>query len=366
MTKVYGFVAEFNPFHKGHQLFIEKIKQQYHPDVLIAVMSGNFVQRGDFAILDKWNRAQLAIENGVDLVVELPFAFALEPAQFFAQGAMKLLNQLEIDHLVFGTENQLDFLEMAQKIIASKSDFTQNYNQSSATNLTNYYHSLGIDVEKLPNQLLGINYATEIIKGDYDIQVATIKRLANDYSATKIREALKEKVSVSDLVPKLANEMLQDQKLVTWDKYFPYLKYQILSHTPQELGQVYQMVEGLEYKLKKEINSSSDFNQFIERIKSKRYTMARLRRLLMYTLINVKESDINDVYENPYLRILGFNRVGQEYLNSLKKNNAELITRVGKKEQVFLNLEIKVDRIFQLENKQEQNFGRIPYMKGVN
>ena len=255
---------------------------------------------------------------------------------------------------------------MAQKIIASKSDFTQNYNQSSATNLTNYYHSLGIDVEKLPNQLLGINYATEIIKGDYDIQVATIKRLANDYSATKIREALKEKVSVSDLVPKLANEMLQDQKLVTWDKYFPYLKYQILSHTPQELGQVYQMVEGLEYKLKKEINSSSDFNQFIERIKSKRYTMARLRRLLMYTLINVKESDINDVYENPYLRILGFNRVGQEYLNSLKKNNVELITRVGKKEQVFLNLEIKVYRIFQLENKQEQNFGRIPYMKGVN
>ena len=93
MTKVYGFVAEFNPFHKGHQLFIEKIKQQYHPDVLIAVMSGNFVQRGDFAILDKWNRAQLAIENGVDLVVELPFAFALEPAQFFAQGALKLLNQ---------------------------------------------------------------------------------------------------------------------------------------------------------------------------------------------------------------------------------------------------------------------------------
>ena len=133
-----------------------------------------------------------------------------------------------------------------------------------------------------------------------------------------------------------------------------------------ELQQIYQMVEGLENKLKKEIVSSNNFEQFIEQVKSKRYTMARLRRLMLYTLLNVKESEINNVYKNPYLRILGFNSTGQRYLNSLKKNELPLITRVGKNEKQTLDLEIRADRIRQLVTDQEQNFGKIPYMKGVN
>ena len=95
MTNIYGFVAEFNPFHNGHKLFIEQIKETYHPDVLIAVMSGNFVQRGDFSILSKWQRAKIAVDYGVDLVVELPFAYAVQPAQLFAQGAINLLHELK-------------------------------------------------------------------------------------------------------------------------------------------------------------------------------------------------------------------------------------------------------------------------------
>ncbi|CAJ1185531.1 hypothetical protein FD33_GL001720 [Companilactobacillus paralimentarius DSM 13238 = JCM 10415] len=366
MTKVYGFVAEFNPFHNGHKLFIDKIKQTYHPDVLIAVMSGNFVQRGDFAILDKWSRAQIAIDNGVDLVVELPFAYAVESAQYFARGSMKLLQLLEVNELVFGTEQKLDFDNLAQKIIHSRTDFQQDYRLSSAENLTQYYQTLGIDIAKLPNQLLGLNYVTQLIEQDYPIHVNTIQRVASEFSATEIRKRKSQGLSFADLVPTATVNNFDKQKIVTWDDYFPYLKFQILSHSVTELHSNYQMVEGLEYKLKKEIKWSHNFTELVERVKSKRYTMARIRRLMMYTLLNVKKSEINNVYNNPYLRILGFDERGKNYLNGLKKGNVDLITRVGKKEQKHLNLEVRADEVRQLITEEEQNFGKIPYMKGVN
>lgn len=364
MTKVYGFVAEFNPFHNGHKLFIDQIKQKYHPEVLIAVMSGNFVQRGDFSVLSKWQRAQVAINNGVDLVIELPFAYAVEPAQYFAQGAIALLNLLKIDTLVFGTENQLDFEQLSTDILQAQNNFQQNYQLNSAQNLTQYYQSLGIEIDKLPNQLLGLNYVTQIKQQQLAMDVKTIQRLPSNFSATKIRQNMTQGSEVTDLVPLEMDAMLQ-QTTVDWDDYFPFLKYQILSHSPAELRQVYQMVEGLEFKLKKEVVSSENFAQFIERIKSKRYTMARLRRLLMYTLMNVTESEINNVYKNPYLRVLGFDKIGQEYLSILKKD-IKPITRVGKLEKQTLDLEIRADQIRQLITHKEQNFGVIPYMKGVN
>jgi len=366
MTKIYGFIAEFNPFHNGHKLFIDSIKQKYHPDVLIAVMSGNFVQRGDFAILDKWDRAQLAIDNGVDLVVELPLAYAVEPAEFFAQGAVKLLQQLGIDTLVFGTENQVDFADITQKILQADNSFQQDYRKTSASNLTDYYQSLGIDIAKLPNQLLGLNYVMQLQKQHSKIDVATIAREKSNFSATRIRNRYSHGESITDLAPEMTQKFLDSQKIVTWDDFFPYLKYQIVNSSAAELRQVYQMVEGLENKLQKEIISSKNFSQFIEQVKSKRYTMARLRRLMIYTLLNVKESEINNVYQNPYLRVLGFDTIGQRYLNSLKKQDLNLITRVGKKEKTVLDLEIRADRIRQLVTGQEQNFGKIPYMKGVN
>ncbi|HIY92809.1 nucleotidyltransferase [Companilactobacillus sp. HBUAS56275] len=366
MTKVYGFVAEFNPFHNGHKLFIDKIKQEYHPDVLIAVMSGNFVQRGDFAILDKWSRAKIAVENGVDLVIELPFAYAVEPAQYFAQGAIKLLHLLGVNELVFGTEQKLDFDDLAQKIMQADVEFQQDYRLSSADNLTQHYQALGIDISKLPNQLLGLNYVTQIAEQNYRMNVNTIQRLESDFSATEIRRRRAQNISFTDLVPEATYNAFETQRIVTWDDYFPYLKFQILSHSVGELQTNYQMVEGLEFKLKKEIEQSHNFTELVEHVKSKRYTMARIRRLMVYTLLNVKESDINNVYDNPYLRILGFDDVGKKYLNSLKKSDVDLITKVGKKEQKKLNLEIQVDDIRQLITEQEQNFGRIPYMKGVN
>ncbi|MFH5810415.1 nucleotidyltransferase [Companilactobacillus sp. FL22-1] len=364
--KVYGVVAEFNPFHNGHKLFIDAVKQKYHPDVLIAVMSGNFVQRGDFAILDKWQRAKLAIELGVDLVLELPMGYAVEPADLFAQGAVKILHLAGITNLVFGTEQSVDFDLLAEKMQASSGDFKQDYSQNFATNLTAYYQSLGIDVQKLPNQLLGLNYVQTIKANNWPIAVETVLRQKSDFSATKVRHNLAVGKNVASLVPELTRQTLCQQPLPTWDDFFPYLRYQIINSSIEELHDIYQMVEGLEFKLKKEIVNSGNFTQFLEHVKSKRYTMARLRRLLIYVLLNVKSQEINNLYNDSYLRVLGFNKTGQKYLNSLKKSATPLITRIGKNESKQLALEIRADQIYQLVTGQEENFGRIPYMKGVN
>ncbi|KRK65599.1 hypothetical protein FC72_GL000040 [Companilactobacillus tucceti DSM 20183] len=362
MQKIYGFVAEFNPFHNGHKKFINEIKQKFHPDVLIAVMSGNYVQRGDFAVLDKWKRAQIAIENGIDLVVELPFSYAVQPAELFAKGATSLLNDLGVNNIVFGTENDLDFESIALKMLNLDTEFKQDYKRNSASNLNEFYKSFGIDVLESPNQLLGINYVQQILKNDYRIHVKTITRQNSSYSATKIRQNLHDEKSISDLVPDSTLKALKNDKIISWDDFFPFLKYRIVSDSTSDLHNVYQMVEGLENKFKKEI-STKEFESFINAVKSKRYTRSRLRRLSMYTLINVKESEITFAYDNPYLRVLGFNNVGQNYLKKLRKQTG-FITKVGKNEQDILGLEIRADNIRRLIDNREQNFGKIPFMEG--
>ncbi|WP_125567601.1 nucleotidyltransferase [Companilactobacillus insicii] len=365
MTKIYGFIAEFNPFHNGHKLFIDEIKKKYHPDVLIAVVSGNFVQRGDFAIVDKWSRTSAAISSGVDLVVELPFAYAVEPANLFAKGGIRLLNELGINSLVFGTETDLNFKSVANQLLQTSSEFDQDYSHSYASNLNNLYKNTSLDVFDNPNQLLGLNYVQDILLNDYNIDVKTILRDSNGTSATEIRNKINNGEDISNSIPDIMSSQFNTSKSVFWNDYFDYLKYKIQSSTALELHQIYQMVEGLEYKFIKEINHSDNFDDFLNNIKSKRYTRARLRRLTLYTLMNVKKSEIDFVYQNPYLRILGFDEIGKQYLKTLKKNvEIPLITRVGKKESELLSLELKADRIRELVNNEEQDFGRIPIMKG--
>lgn len=361
MQKIYGFVAEFNPFHNGHKLFIDEIKQKFHPDVLIAVMSGNYVQRGDFAVLDKWKRAQIAIENGVDIVVELPFAYAVEPADLFAKGAILLLDKLKVNNLVFGTETDLDFESVASEMLELNTEFKQDYQNNYATNLTEFYKKSGIDVLEHPNQLLGINYVQQILKNAYSMKVNTIIRQGS-VSATKIRQDFHDGITIEDLVPKSSLSALKNDKIISWDDLFPYLKYRILSDSSCELHGIYQMVEGLENKFKKEI-SNGDFSGFLDCVKSKRYTRARLRRLALYTLMNIHDEEINAVYGDPYLRVLGFDRIGQNYLNELKKDS-EFIVRVGKNERNTLSLDLKADSIRKLIDNREQNFGKIPFMEG--
>lgn len=364
MQKIFGFVAEFNPFHNGHKLFIDEIKKKYHPDVLIAVMSGNFVQRGDFAVLDKWQRTQIAIENGVDLVVELPFSKAVQPSNLFAEAAIKILSQMGVTDLVFGSESQIDFLSIAKRL--GDLEFKQEFNQNYAQNYNQALLELGVDTENSPNKLLGINYVAAIENQHLEMNVHTILRKDQRYSATKIRNILlaDNDLSYDKLVPGQTFDFLKHEQLFSWENFYPYLRYNILTKTVNDLQLMYQMVEGLNFKLKKEIGTSDTFEQFLYKVKSKRYTLARIRRLLMYVLNNVDVNSMERAFSQDYLRVLGFDSVGQKYLNNLKKQtDIPLITRVGKQEQELMALDLRADTVYQLVTNKEQNYGMIPYIK---
>lgn len=367
--RVFGIVAEFNPFHNGHQQFIKQIHTKYHPDVLIAVMSGNFVQRGDFAILDKHTRARIAVDQGVDLVIELPFAKAVQPANIFAEKAVELLHSAGVTDIVFGTEEALDFQKASLILNKTSEDFKQDFHANYARNLNQSLMTHGIDTTNKPNQLLGINYVDAIMQHNWDITEHYFIRPKDDFSATKIRNSLKDniEISIDKLVPNSVAQLLNSQQLVTWEKFYPYLSYNILSKSVDELQLIYQMVEGLENKIKKEIIKTRSFESLTQRIKSKRYTLARIRRLLMYVLINVENNEMKTAMSNDYLQILAFDQKGQKYLSSIKKQlEIPLITRVGKSQGQDLPLAVKSDSIYQMINKREQNFGVIPYIKEEN
>ncbi|MGR3741609.1 nucleotidyltransferase [Companilactobacillus sp. DQM5] len=368
--KICGIIAEFNPLHNGHKYLIDQVKKQLKPDFLIVVMSGNFVQRGEFASFDKWDRAKMALEIGVDLIVELPFQFAVSSADIFAKGAVTLLNDLGCTHLVFGTEDvNFEYEQAAKKIISNKKENNEfsNFNSSYATQINNFYKKLDISVN-FPNQMLGLNYTIQILKNDFPITIVPIKRISVDHdsrktngiyaSASEIRKKIEKNKNISEYTPV---KLPPNIKI----NYFQLLKYKIITSSIHELNSIYQMNEGIENKLKKEILYVNSIEEFLEKIKSSRFTYARLRRLLIYTTLNVKKMDIDNSHN--FIHILGFNKKGQKLLSQIKDcTKIPIVTKVSKKigsEDNIMGLQIKVDSVYSLFSNTDQNFKRKPEME---
>lgn len=201
------------------------------------------------------------------------------------------------------------------------------------------------------------------------IDVHQIIRNPSRFSATYIRKNIGSEngLSIDKLVPEKTLLSLMNTPILTWNDFYFFLRYKILTNSTNDLQLVYQMVEGLEYKIKKEMPTSKTFDEFLMSVKSKRYTLARLRRLAMYTLMNVNDKEITDSQADLYIHVLAFNITGQRYLNKYKKNiEIPLITKVGKTESDLMKIELKADAVRKLVNGQEQNFGVIPYIKGDN
>lgn len=367
--KICGIVAEFNPLHNGHKYLIDQVREQLRPDFLIVVMSGNFVQRGEFASFDKWNRTQVALEMGVDLIVELPFQYAVASADIFAQGAIEILNSLGCTDLVFGTEDpNFDYEQAANEILKHETSGNfDDYSQSYANQINDFYSQLGIKVTN-PNQMLGLNYVLQIKKHNFAITPTAIKRVevahdakqvSNNFaSASQLRMKLANNESIEQFVPAISGNYIPSD-------YFKLLKYQITASSLEELAEIYQMNEGLENKIKQEISNADSQEELLEKIKSKRYTYARLRRLLLYIVLNVKKSDVRNAKN--FIHILGFNQQGQSWLNQINHDSQlPIITKVGKNDGLkngIMALQIKVDEIYSLFSKTDQNFKRKPEMK---
>lgn len=358
--EIIGIIAEYNPFHNGHLYHLQKIKERYPDSLVILILSGNFTQRGEPSLFNKWDKTEIAIQAGIDLVVELPFPFATQSADFFAKGAIRLLRSLKVEKLVFGSEsNDMTNLKDLASIQLNHSEYQtltsiylkEGYNYPTA--LSKALFDLTGKTITLPNDLLGLSYIKEIIKQKAGIEPIGIKR-TNDYhdqeitneisSATSIRKALKEGQEVQPLVPNLTYQKLR-QGNVFLDDYFPLLKYKIM--TTKDLG-IYQTVdEGIEHKLKKVIVSSKNYDDLIQKVKTKRYTYNKIQRMLLHILCDFTKEEARAMQEIAYIRILGFSNQGRVYLNQQKKNiDLPIISNFARLKHDMLTLEFRTTCVY--------------------
>ncbi len=351
---VIGIVAEYNPFHNGHLYHINKIKKMYPDSVIIAVISGSFCQRGDISILNKWDKSLIAINNQIDLVIELPFVFATQSADIFAKGAIKLLNSLHVDTIVFGSEsNDIDYLTKIANQQINDKDYHHRV-KSLLNKGINYPTAMAkaLNMEiKQPNDLLAISYIKEIIKNNYSIKPIAIKR-TNDYhddqlnnsivSATAIRSNLDD----SDILNYLPNSSYEKLYRIDMDRYFQLLKYKIISDI--NILNTYQTVdEGIENRIKSTINNSNNLEELIMNIKTKRYTYNKINRMLTHILCSFTKEETANI-EIEYIKILGFNKKGRNYLNTIKKDIAIPLITSYRFASKILDIEYRVTNIYSL------------------
>lgn len=355
-----GIIAEFNPFHNGHKYLLEQAE-----GLKIVAMSGNFMQRGEPAIVDKWTRAQMALENGADLVVELPFLVSAQAADFFGQGAVTILARLGIDTLAFGTEEVLDYQQIAD-LYAERGQEMEFFMENLPNSLSYpqktqamWKEFAGLDFSgDTPNHVLALAYAKAV--AGRNIKLHPIKRQGAGYhsvdkdvdfvSATALRQHQSDRDFLERFMPSVT--LFEQTCKVSWDNYFPLLHYQILSNP--DLTATYQVNQEMAVRIKEAIKTAQSVEELVETVATKRYTKARVRRLLTYILVQARESDLPEG-----IHVLGFTEKGRQHLKALKEQ-VNLVSRIGKEPWDFMTQ--KADQIYQLGHPSiaEQNFGRVP------
>ena len=359
--KVIGIIAEYNPFHLGHLYQIRKIKEMYEDSIIVAIVSSSFTQRGEVSVINKWNKTNVILDNGVDIVVELPFLYATQSADNFAYGAISILNKLGIDTLVFGTESDnisvLKEIAMLQLYNNDYDGIVKNYLNKGL----NYPTSMSLAINEIlgykidtPNDLLALSYIKQIYKINKDIEIINIKR-TNDYHskdvsnniipASLIREYLLDNKDVSKYLPIYNTNLLY--KNFSNNNYFAMLKYQVINNI-DNLSEFLDVDEGIENRILNVINYASSWNELVSLIKTKRYTYNKVNRMLIHILCGLKKKDVRS-YEIDYVRVLGFTNSGQRYLNTIKKDiDCRVITSYRKNVSTLLDLEYKVNYIYSL------------------
>ena len=349
-----GIIAEYNPFHNGHLYHLEKVKEMFKDEEIVLVMSGNFTERGEASIIDKWSKKDIALKSGIDLVIELPYAFATDSADYFAYAAVTILEKLNVEQFVFGSEtNDINiFYEIADIQINNEmfdplAKIYMKMGENYPTALSKALFDLTNKKVNLPNDLLGISYVKTILKNNYKIKPICIKR-ENDYnskeltdsisSATSIREAIKENKDISSYVPEYVLPYLNNIHLN--EEYFKFLKYKIMLE--DDLSIYHGVDEGIDSKIKKVIKDATTYDELINKIKSKRYTYSKISRMLNHILCGYTKDIKNSCKDIEYIRVLGFNKKGRNYLNKIKKDvDIPIISNYSKNKSTMIELEFK-------------------------
>ena len=356
MEKI-GIICEYNPFHNGHLHHLNYIKKNYKDALIILVMSGEVTQRGDLSIINKWDKTKIALENGIDIVIELPYFYAAEAADRFAHGALKILNEFKVDKIIFGSEvNDKDILiNYAKKSLTDEYDLkVKEYLKEGITYPEATAKALDNKLFNQPNDILGLAYTKEIIKNNYPIKIETIKR-TNDYnslsldntiaSATAIRKAIKDNTDYSNYVPTSSYKYIKNIDL---DNYFKYLKYRIINE--QDTIIKYHLVDvKIVKRIIDSIKISNNFDELILNIKAKNYTYNCVKRILVNILLGITKDDMKN--KKDYIRLLGMKENGQKYFKNIKKDiNLPIITAYTNDKDNLLYINTKIINTLALED----------------
>ncbi len=365
MSRVLGIIAEYNPFHNGHLYHIAKSKQETGAQYVVAVISGNFVQRGNTSIINKWKKARMALLNGVDLVIELPTIYSVSSAENFAEGAIKILNSLGVvDTISFGMEtNDISTLNNIANVLYNepKEYITilshelkkgNSYPKARENALMMYLNDIKryANVLSGSNNILGIEYLKAMRRTKSTITPIGIKRekvLYNDKyivdefaSATAIRKMLitKELNDISKVMPRnsyliLGEELKNGHYVIDLSIFEKEIIYTLRKMSAEEISKLPDVTEGLENSIKNAADSCNTLDELINIVKTKRFTQTRIQRILIYALLGIdkKQMEISKKIM-PYIRVLGFNNKGKELISEIMALNPKLnmVTSVKK------------------------------------
>jgi len=369
--KVNGIIAEYNPFHNGHKYHLEESRRLTGADYTIVVLSGNFVQRGDPALIDKHTRAEMALRNGADLVLELPTVYSASSAEFFATGAVSLLDKLGVvTHLCFGSEcGDTEILGKIASILREEpkeySNFLKaklkqgcSYPIARTAALIQYYPALA-EYSQLfisSNNILAIEYIKAVMNQESKMEPVTLRRLGADYhdpaphskycSSLAIRQALadgRDLSSVSHYIPDSARELLAERLVrgrgIFSNDFSSALYYKLLSEKETGFEKYLDVSADLSNRICRQLAKYKNFDDFCDLLKTKELTYTRISRCLLHILLNLTKEDMAvcaELEHTPYARILGFRRTAEPLLGAIKEHaSIPLITKLADAEKLL-------------------------------
>lgn len=406
--KVLGIITEYNPFHNGHLFHLEESKRVTNSDYCVAVMSGNFIQRGQPALVDKWSRAKMAVLSGVDLVIELPVTYAVQTAELFAYGSIKILDNLQIvDNICFGSESgNLDILDKISSILINeplkyKNLLKVNLNEGitfASARSKALSHILGSNIENIlnsSNNILGIEYLKALKRLNSTMKPYTLPRVSNKYnskeltgnisSATSIRNTLQSDCNldlIKSSVPYTTLTILKENFYngigpIFTKNFEKEIISTIRKMSINEIKNIFDVEEGLENRIKTASMKTSNIDDLIKLVKTKRYTQTRIQRILIHIILGISKNYYIDYVQKggpQYIRVLAFNDKGRELLNKARKiSTLPIITKLKHLKkynnevlETMLQLDITATNIYNLSYKNpEYSIGDIDYTNKV-
>lgn len=366
----YGIVTEFNPFHNGHKYLVDFLKEKDNSTVT-AVMSGNFVQRGEPAIMNVNLRAEAALKSGVDLVLSLPLPYSILTAEKFAFAGVNILDSLNcLDSIAFGSEsnNKEIIRECAEKLMSPDfglkvSELVKNgvsFPVAREQAVNELYGEDVSDILTRSNDILGVEYVKALIKLKSRLDFKTVKRIGANHdskdgtesirSASMLRAFIDDVEKMEQFMPYESFEIIkksnEEKKLLNTEKFELAIMFKLRTMSVEDFKSLPDVTEGLEYRIFEAVKNSTNYSELLENIKTKRYTLSRIRRILLCAYLGITK-EIAEI-PVPYIRVLGFNENGARLLKEAKKNaTLPIITRSAD----LKNLECDGKRIFDLECK---------------